>query len=120
MRQSAKLAIDAARPYKGGNQALWSIHELNNIDKHRSLFTVAQDHLFVADWLPGGMPYWYKAKIPNFAGVFDNSAEKNLQLEIDGAVSASGIVQDDALLPTLRQLVNFTDGFVKGFLPLLQ
>ena len=38
-QKSIKL-IDAIKPYKGGNDSLWRIHELNNIDKHRLLITV--------------------------------------------------------------------------------
>jgi len=37
MGQAAKEAIDAIKPYKGGNDALWCLHHLNNIDKHRLL-----------------------------------------------------------------------------------
>lgn len=32
--------IDSTKPYKGGNDILWRISELNNIDKHRLLITV--------------------------------------------------------------------------------
>ena len=32
--------FDALKPYRGGNDALWRLHRLNNIDKHRLLFTV--------------------------------------------------------------------------------
>jgi hypothetical protein len=32
--------VDAAKPYKGGNERLWRLHRLNNIDKHRLLITV--------------------------------------------------------------------------------
>ena len=32
-------AIDALKPYKGGNDTLWRLHKLNNIDKHRVLIT---------------------------------------------------------------------------------
>lgn len=32
--------IDSIRPYKGGNDLLWAIATLNNIDKHRLLITV--------------------------------------------------------------------------------
>src|SRR5271168_2992434 len=39
MCPKAIKAIDALKPYKGGNDALWRIHELDNIDKHRTLFT---------------------------------------------------------------------------------
>src|SRR5216683_4202653 len=38
MRPEAKEAIDRLKPYKGGNDPLWRVHELDNIDKHRALF----------------------------------------------------------------------------------
>jgi hypothetical protein len=38
---AADLAkIDAIQPYKGGNDLLWAVHKLNNIDKHRLLLAV--------------------------------------------------------------------------------
>jgi hypothetical protein len=40
MRQDAIDFLNAAKPYKGGNDALWRLNELNNIDKHRLLITV--------------------------------------------------------------------------------
>jgi hypothetical protein len=33
-------AIDAIKPYKGGNDLLWMLYRLNNIEKHRLLITV--------------------------------------------------------------------------------
>jgi hypothetical protein len=39
-RQETFDAIDALKPYKGGNNALWALYRLNNIEKHRLLFTV--------------------------------------------------------------------------------
>jgi hypothetical protein len=40
MAKAAIDAIDATKPYKGGNDVLWRLHKLNNIDKHRLLLTV--------------------------------------------------------------------------------
>jgi hypothetical protein len=40
MSLEAKKAIEALRPYQGGNDMLWHIHSLDNIDKHRLLITV--------------------------------------------------------------------------------
>jgi len=37
MTQAAIDAIDATKPYKGGNDCLWRLDQLNNIDKHRFL-----------------------------------------------------------------------------------
>jgi hypothetical protein len=44
MGQDAIDAIDAIKPYKGGNDALWRIHQLNSIDKHRLLLTACSTH----------------------------------------------------------------------------
>jgi hypothetical protein len=41
MGHAAIKAIDAIKPYKGGNDTLWFLKELNNRDKHRLLVTVA-------------------------------------------------------------------------------
>jgi len=40
MREYAIAAIDAVKPYQGGNDLLWRLHRLNNIDKHRLLIAV--------------------------------------------------------------------------------
>ena len=40
MTQAAIDAIDATKPYKGGNDVLWRLNQLNNIDKHRLLIAV--------------------------------------------------------------------------------
>lgn len=37
MSQGAIEAIEAARPYKGGNEPLWIVHELDIADKHHAL-----------------------------------------------------------------------------------
>ena len=39
LSQMAIEAFDRIRPYKGGDAFLWSLHTLNNIDKHRLLLT---------------------------------------------------------------------------------
>lgn len=40
LTQQAKDLIDSVKPYKGGNDIIWKIHELSNLDKHRLLVTV--------------------------------------------------------------------------------
>jgi hypothetical protein len=123
MRIDAIEAIDALKPYKGGNDALWRIHELNNIDKHRTLFTVSEDCYLFADWLPTMMgerfPFLLKAESPHFAGVFDPDVENNVDFEVAKALSDPQVMKGDALLPSLHQLVDFVDDLSFAFKPLL-
>jgi hypothetical protein len=117
MLPEAIQAIDHLKPYKGGNDALWRVHELDNIDKHRTLFTVGHDFLFTADWLPGA--YLMKADNPLFSGI-ETPVEQNIQLEIEEAFGQSPIAQANALLPTLHELVDFVANLVIDFKPLLR
>jgi hypothetical protein len=117
MLPEAIQAIDALKPYKGGNDALWRIHELDNIDKHRNLFTVAPDFLFTADWLPGA--YLVKEENPLFSGI-ETQVEQSIQLEIEEAIRQAQITKTNALLPNLHQLVDFVANLVVAFEPLLR
>ena len=125
MRPEAVKAIDALQPYKGGchGDILWRIHELDNINKHRTHFYVAHDYLLTADWMPS--EYLVRtASIPHFAGVegedFDVSVQEEMQLEVENALGDSEIVQGNSLLPALRQMVDFVDDLVSRLLPLLE
>jgi hypothetical protein len=110
-------AIDRLKPYKGGNDALWRIHELDNIDKHRALFTLAHDFIFTADWFPG--TYLLKTDNPDFAGIEAN-VEQDIQTEIEEAIGNAKIAQSSALLPSLHQLVDFVENLVFNFEPFLE
>jgi hypothetical protein len=117
MRPEAVKAIDDLKLYKGGNDPLWRLHELDNIDKHRTLFTVAHDFLYTSDWFDGA--YLHKTENPHFAGL-EPDVEKNIQLEIERAASDPQIVYKNALLPMLHQLVDFVDSLIVSFRPLLE
>lgn len=115
----AVKAIDELKPYKGGNDALWRIHELDNINKHRTLFTVGRDFLLIADWMPNLGPYLMKTSDPHFASVGEADVESDMQLEIEKAISKPQVVDTDALLPSLRQLADFVESLVMAFRPFL-
>jgi hypothetical protein len=124
MTPEAIKAIDALKPYKGGNDALWRIHELDNIDKHRTLFTYGTDCFLYADWLSeyGSAPFNLKASNPHFAGIgaFDNEVEQQMELEIEKTVSKTQVVSGYSLLPSLTQLCDYVYGVVLIFKPFLQ
>lgn len=122
MCPKAIKAIDALKPYKGGNDALWRIHELDNIDKHRALFTYARDCMLVADWLISGFPFDLKASHPEFGtvGAFDSEVEQNMEFDIDEAITKVKVIAGDALLPSLHQLLDFTWDLILSFKPFLE
>lgn len=117
MLQEATQAIDALKPYKSGNDALWRIRELDNVDKHRNLFTFGQSFLFTADWFVG--TFLAKTDDPTFTGV-ETQAEKDIQTAIQKAVARSQVTPANALLPSLHELVDFVDNLILAFKPLLR
>jgi hypothetical protein len=117
MRPEAIEAIDNLRPYKGGNDSLWQLHALDNIDKHRSLFTFGTDFVFTSDWFDG--TYLFRTDNPHFAGV-EPDVEKDIKLDIENAISNPEIGQTNALLPSLHQLVDYVENLVLSFRPLLK
>ena len=119
MRPEAVRAIDLLKPYHGGTEAFWRIHELNNIDKHRMLFSIGRDVLLDADWI-GEHPYRLKRGDPPFIGVFESAVEKEIDLRTSEVFGDPQILQRNTLLPTLKELVNFVDEHVRQFRPLLQ
>lgn len=118
MREDAKKAIDRLQPYKGGNDALWLLQELNNIDKHRFLLTVGRDHLFTGDWFEGG--YLLQIANPLFARFTESQTEENLQLPGKKTVNEARVISSESLIPTLHQLVVFVDDLIGNFKPLLE
>jgi hypothetical protein len=118
MRSDAIEAIDKLKPYRGGDDFLWKLNELSNIDKHRALFTVGGDVQFHADWIGGA--FLMKASKPDFAGIFDGQVEQGVKLEVSKALTQPEISPGDALLPTLHQLADTVEGLILSFEPLLR
>jgi hypothetical protein len=125
IRPDAVKAIDALQPYKGGNGTLWRIHELDNIDKHRFVFVIAQDALFEAPWYTDIMPFLIRPRTlntdaPLFSGAFDAEVENDVNFEIEEAVSQTQVGQGDALLPALRSYVEVVEKIIQDFRPFLE
>jgi|ERR1035437_2198971 hypothetical protein len=113
--------IDALKPYGDGDgplsAALWRLHYLDIIDKHRGLFTLGPEFLFTASWFDGA--YHFKAGNPNFAGI-EADVEKDLQLEIEETVNKAKVRRSNAVLPTLHQLAEVVENLILGFEPFLE
>jgi hypothetical protein len=124
MREDAKKAIDNLKPYKGGNDDLWLLHQLNNVDKHNFLLTEGEDVLREADWMDVPISdhpfYWLRSGDPNFVGIFGDQPNDYLHSSAQEVFDNAGVSRVNAMLPTLHHLVEVIDAIAIGFLPCLQ
>ena len=110
--------IDALKPYKGGNEALFRLNELNNINKHKLLPTIERIVLCHDAWI--GKPFMYKFGSPQFSGIFARPKVDDYIL-VGGKETITELRpgRREALLPTLHYLVEVVDRIVNEFLPFL-
>jgi hypothetical protein len=149
MRPSAIKAIDGIKPYKGGNDTLWRLHKLNNVDKHRMLITVGSAfrsldlggftfrrakklwksdpnfHRFANQIAPkaffsdGNRMFPLKAGDVLFTDAPDAEVDKELEFRFDVAFGEPEIVEGESLLESLQHMADVVDQIVTTFKPLL-
>jgi len=111
--------LDTLKPYKGGNEALFRLHDLNNFSKHRLLLTMERYVICSAPWhTRNGVPVRYMLKFghPQFNGIFARPKVKDYILRgSQETISELRSGRREALLPTLRYLVQFVDSIIKPF-----
>lgn len=140
-RQKAKDAIDATKPYRGGNDVLWRLNKLNIIDKHRLLLTVGSAFRAVdigaelgrtmreafPDWpafppmkvflKPADRLFPLKVGDELYIGGVDHPINAEMEFGFDIALGEPGIVDGEPLLETLQHMTDVVDGLVAGFRP---
>src|SRR5581483_7814217 len=70
--------IESLQPYNGGNDALWTLAELDNFDKHRLLVVAA---VKIGDW-------WFGASEDVLRSVSDRDGGASLSFKIAAAPPA--------------------------------
>jgi hypothetical protein len=142
LRPEAIKAIDATKPYQGGNDVLWRLHRLNNIDKHRTVM--------VGGTRPGGVdlarhsmrahptfpqvefpPAYFRVVSPSddgfplkagdilFRGAPDEEPDPEQKFRFEIAFNEPGIRKGQPIIETLQQTADLVDNLVTSFLPLL-
>ena len=145
-RQKTFDAIDALKPYKGGNDLLWTLYRLNNIEKHRLLLTVGSQaaginlgqlmagHLgavFPAEavaafesknlfLIPADKGFPLKPGFELYIGAVDEKPNPKQQFRFDVALSEPGIIEGKPLLEAVNQLATQVESVVSTLTPLLQ
>ena len=144
-RQETFDAIDALKPYKGGNDLLWTLYRLNNIEKHRLLLTVgslaAGIHLGqlmspsagktmppeAVAWLeslslflmPANKGFPLKAGFQLYRGAENEECNPKQQFRFQVSLNEPGIIEGKPLVETLYQLVSLVDNIYVTLSPLL-
>lgn len=142
--EEAVCLIEALKPYAGGNDVLWRLHQLSIVDKHRLLVPVGTAHRNIIqdfsvllrnlrpDWdIPpiqvalnpadrqfplkdGAEVYRIKAQ------ALDPQVDMNPQFTFEIAFGEGEIVQGEPVLPTLHQVVNFVEKTIDIFAPFFE
>ena len=144
-RQETFDVIDALKPYKGGNDLLWALYRLNNIEKHRLLLTVGSQAAginlgqLMANYLGGAFPAEAVTALESM-NVFLNPADKGFplspgfelyigavdekpnpkqQFRFNVVLSESGIIDGKPLLETVNQFMALVESIVTALTPRL-
>jgi hypothetical protein len=139
MGQSAIDAIADIEAYKGGKGALlWTLHHLNNIDKHRTILTtfVQTGGVDITPTIGLDLEPWAKELVARLGPVFlqevgpkppakagdvlyigavDEEMHEKRKFTFDVAFAEPGVVEGKPIGPTLHEMANFVDGIVTAF-----
>lgn len=143
--EEALEVLYGLKPYQGGSDFLWRIHQLDIVDKHRLLLAVAmrQEHVVLDlgaafnhaaeaegwDELPD-FPSWPVAINPAerdivekgslvFAGPLGDKSHDDAQFTFQIAIYEPEIPIYEPLVKTLHELTGFVDEVVNLFAPLI-
>jgi hypothetical protein len=142
MRPGAVKAIDAVKPYKGGNDLLWRLDHLNRIDKHRLLLTVgahdggidvgylATRHLrndyywsdfpiVSAVYYPTGPMKHLEVGDVLFTDEPDAEVDKDMKFPIRISIAEPQVIGGETVLETLQHMIDLVDNLIPSFSPLL-
>lgn len=116
MSPEAKKAIDDLRPYKSGAEALWMIHYLDIIDKHRHLLIAGYQISFIGTGLPGTLST-VQEEPAHFFGLFYDDFKGEDERSPQPTSMELKVAHMKPLIPSLHELLVFTDSVVKSFAP---
>jgi len=136
-RPETLAAFDALKPYKGGNDLLWALHRLDNIDKHRLVLTITGQFqgINIVRLFDRQFEMLPKDSRPNFGTrVFDSPRIKimeagmelfrdrcgakfdpKLEFGFGIAFNEPEVVKGKSVLETLHQLQNLVENIISAF-----
>jgi hypothetical protein len=139
--QDAVDFINAAKPYKGGNEDIWRLNKLNNIDKHRLLitavgrfgaFAIVAPFSEVLKEFPGRKITWprmewpIKATNPLKAGDVllarpkEAEPDDSQEFRFEVAIHEPGVAEMEPIPALLRQFSSTVNSLLDASAPLFQ
>jgi hypothetical protein len=122
MPKNAKDLIDRFRPYGGGNDYLWALHQLDILDKHRLLLTATTK---VGGWSvtldPTSRGYSFAFNSALKAGSIigdvegNHESDKQMSVTADVAFGEPKILEGEAIFPTLNIMAKMVEEVVSCF-----
>ena len=137
------MLLRSLKPYKGGNDALWMLYRLNNVEKHRLLMTVGS--IFQSVDLGAHVTAHMRKSFPELADIPlmsaffksddvrfplkkgdvlftdgpDAEVNPEMQFRFNVAFNEPQIAEGKPLLETLHQLTALLEGIVSALTPRL-
>jgi hypothetical protein len=124
MSLRAQKALWAIQPFITSDDTLLQVHDLDIVDKHRLVLTVAT---FVDGWIAvsnGRDLLFSQTPRPLIAGDefthiptarYESTGHQNFKLGIDIAFGQSEILEGESVLATLKKMLDFVGGVVDAF-----
>jgi hypothetical protein len=144
MRHEAIDALAALEPYKGGKgNDFWTLHCLNNIDKHRALVASGSSYAAVnlLPMMAAQMPDVMRQALANssmslfirpannlcplkvgdklLTGAPNTEVEPNMEFKFQVALNEPGVVEPGPMMEIVQHLADLVSNTVKAFKPLL-
>lgn len=136
----ARSLIEGLKPYKGGDENFWNLHQLDILDKHKSIIPVASSfHAIGFPMVPDEASDEFKAALPPdfvnpvifwrparkvfplqdgttvFKGKIDPPPSQNIQWQFAISFGEGQILDGEPIIPALRELVKFVEGIFDVF-----
>jgi hypothetical protein len=142
MRDDAIVAIARLKPYKGGNDTLWLLHELNRIDKHHEFLRIGASHiaqtatpsdkLRIENIWRGSHPH--SSTPPNLSSIMiavpvirilepndvlrispEADYDPNAQYQLEISFAVPGVLEGKSIINTLKEMERVVTGIVCDF-----
>jgi len=117
--------IEALKPYDGGNKALWALHQLDIIRKHRRLVGVEMRPLRLSmagreslppDFIPVHTATgWLRVNEKTVLGLIRKGADHEMKFIPHIAINEAGFVERKPIIATLYLFANLVTNIIKIF-----